>query len=167
MKLNRAIPRAVAVALAIGTTPLAIPYASAAEEAQKHENPKFEKLDKNHDGVITRDEVRHIRDYARAFIQADENKDGKLDQTEFVKAEAIHDRIVAGNYVADSVVTAKVKAALLKEPELKSLEVRVETLGGEVQLAGFVKDERQRDKAMKVAVAVNGVVSVKDAMVLR
>ena len=167
MKFNRAIPRAMASGLALGAALYAAPYASAAEDAAKPENPKFVALDRNHDGVLTRDEVRHIRDYARAFIEADENKDGKLDQAEFVKAEAIHDRIVAGKYVEDSIVTAKVKAALFNEPELKSLDVSVETLRGEVLLAGFVKDARQREKAMKTAVAVNGVVSVKDAMVVR
>jgi hyperosmotically inducible periplasmic protein len=167
MKFNRAIPRAMASTLVLGAALCAAPYASAAEDATKPDNPKFVQLDKNHDGVLTRDEVRHIRDYARAFAEADENKDGKLDQAEFVKAEAIHDRIAAGKYVEDSVVTAKVKAALLKEPDLKSLDVSVETLRGEVLLSGFVKDERQREKAMKTAVAINGVVSVKDAMVVR
>lgn len=166
MKFNRAIPRLSAIAFSIGALLSAAPQAGAADEA-KADNPKFVKLDKNRDGVLTRDEVRHIRDYARAFSEADENKDGKLDQAEFVKAEAIHDRIVAGKYVDDAVLTAKVKAALLKEPELKSLDVSVETLRGEVLLSGFVKDQAQRDKAMKAAVAVNGVTAVKDALVVR
>ena len=58
-------------------------------------------------------------------------------------------------------------AVLLKEPELKSLDVSVETLRGEVLLSGFVKDQAQREKAMKAAVAVNGVTAVKDALVVR
>jgi len=156
MKCHRAIP-AVAVSLAL--------HAVAVHAVDN--NAKFDQLDKNHDGVLTQDEVRGIHDYARAFIEADENKDGKLDRAEFVKAESIHDRIVAGKYLDDSVITAKVKAALLKEPDLKSLDVSVETQRGEVLLSGFVKDEIQKQKAMKVAVAVNGVASVKDAMVVR
>lgn len=167
MKFNRATSRAMASTLVLGAALCAAPYASAADAAAKPDNPKFMKLDKNHDGVLTMDEVRQIRDYARAFAEADENKDGKLDQAEFVKAEAIHDRIAAGKYVEDSVVTAKVKAALIKELELKSLDVSVETLHGEVLLAGFVNDERQKEKALKTAIAVNGVVSVKDALVVR
>ena len=167
MNFNRAVPRATAIAFAIGAALSALQGASAADDAAKVENPKFVKLDKNRDGVLTQDEVRHIRDYARAFIEADENKDGKLDPAEFVKAEAIHDRILAGKYVEDSVITAKVKAALLKEPELKSLDVSVETLRGEVLLSGFVQDPGQRQRALKAAVAVNGVVSVKDALVVR
>jgi hyperosmotically inducible protein len=138
----------------------------AADEA-KGGNAKFDRLDKNHDSVLTMDEVRHIRDYAKAFSEADENKDGKLDRTEFVKAEAIHDRVLTGKYVSDSVLTARVKAALLKEPALKSLDVSVETMRGEVLLSGFVTDESQKEKAMKVAIGVNGVTSVKDALLVR
>lgn len=156
MKFHRAIPRALAISLAIGAAPL-----------QAADNPKFDQLDRNRDGVLTRDEVRHIRDYARPFIEADANKDGKLDRDEFVTAESIHGRVVTGKYVEDSVLTAKVKAALLKEPELKSLDVSVESLRGEVLLSGFVKDEVQRQKATKAANSVSGVVSVKDAMVVR
>jgi hyperosmotically inducible protein len=167
MNFNLAIPRVAAIALAIGTTLHTGACLSAAGDAAVPANPEFAKLDRNRDGVLTRDEVRRVRDFAQAFIEADENKDGKLDQAEFVKAEAIHDRIVAGKYVEDGIVTAKVKAALLKEPELRSLDVSVETSRGEVLLAGFVKDERQREKAVKAAVAVNGVVAVKDAMVVR
>jgi len=140
--------------------------ALAADNA-KANNPKFDSLDRNRDGVLTRDEVRQFRDYARAFIEADDNKDGKLDRDEFIKAESIHDRIIAGKYISDSVLTAKVKAALLKEPALKSLDVSVETMRGEVLLSGFVTDLGQKEKAMKVASGVNGVASVKDALVVR
>jgi hyperosmotically inducible periplasmic protein len=166
MKFNRAIPLVLTMSAAVTAALLAAPLASGAEGA-KSDNPKFVKLDKNRDGYLTRDEVRSIRHYGQAFDQADENKDGKLDQAEFIKAEAIHDRVAAGKYVEDGVLTAKVKAALLKEPELKSMDVSVETLKGEVLLSGFVRDESQRAKAVKVANSVNGVASVKDAMVVR
>ena len=165
MKSNRAISRSTAIALAMSAA-FGTARVMAADKPQEP-GQKFEQLDRNHDGFLTRDEVRGIRDFGKAFDQADENKDGKLDPAEFAKADAIHDRIAAGTYVDDSVITAKVKAALLKEPDLKSLDVSVETMRGEVLLSGFVKDEGQRQKAMKVAVAVNGVASVKDAMVVR
>lgn len=166
MKFNRAIPRVLVMTAAVTAALLAAPTASAAEGA-KAANPKFVKLDKNRDGFLSKDELRSIRHYDQAFDQADDNKDGKLDQGEFIKAEAIHDRVAAGKYVEDGVLTAKVKAALLKEPELKSMDVSVETLKGEVLLSGFVRDEGQRAKAVKVANSVQGVASVKDAMVVR
>ena len=169
MKSNRAYPRTAmrtgAIALAVSTALCAAGAIGA--DNTRNPNPTFGSLDKNHDGVLTRDEVRHIRDFARAFAEGDDNKDGKLDRDEFIKAESIHERILAGKYMSDSILTAKVKAAMLKEPELKSLDVSVETLRGEVLLSGFVKDETQREKAMKVAVGVNGVASVKDALVVR
>jgi len=165
MKLNRAITRTAGISLAVVAVFAAAPV--QATDEPKTSNRKFEQLDKNRDGFLTREELRHARDYGRAFGEADENRDGKLDAGECIKAEAIYDRIVAGRYVEDSVVTAKVKAALLKEPALKSLDVSVETLRGEVLLSGFVKDEGQKQRAMKAAGTVNGVVSVKDALVVR
>ena len=169
MKSNRAYPRTAmrpaAIALAVSAAFCAA--GAIAADNTRTPNPTFDSLDKNHDGFLTRDEVRHIPDFARAFTEADDNKDGKLDRDEFIKAESIHERILAGKYVSDSVITAKVKAALLKEPALKSLDVSVETMRGEVLLSGFVKDEGQKEKAMKVAIAVNGVTSVKDALLVR
>ena len=43
-----------------------------------------------------------------------------------------------GEYVDDSVVTMKVKAAMLNDPTLKPLEINVKTFKGVVQLSGFV-----------------------------
>ena len=166
MKFNRAISRNAAIALAASAAFGTASSVMAADKPQEA-NPKFVKMDKNKDGFITRDEVTGIRWYDKAFDQADENRDDRLDQTEFVKAEAIQDRMAAGKYVSDSALTAKVKAALIKEQKLKALDVNVETLGGEVMLSGFVRDEAQRTKAIQVANSVNGVASVRDALVVK
>ncbi|MGZ5115748.1 MAG: BON domain-containing protein [Burkholderiales bacterium] len=72
-----------------------------------------------------------------------------------------------GEYVDDAVITTKVKAAVLKEPSLKSAEINVETLKGTVQLSGFVRSRADIDKAVEVAKAVNGVKSVKNDMILK
>lgn len=165
MTFNRAISRnavmALAVSAAFGTASV-----MAADQSQIP-NPKFVKMDKNGDGFITRDEVQGIRWYDQAFDQADDNKDGRLDQTEFIKAEAIQDRMAAGKYVSDSTLKAKVKLALLKERGLKSHDLDLEVVGGEVLLSGFVRNEDQRSKALHAANSVNGVASVRDAMVVK
>jgi hyperosmotically inducible protein len=70
----------------------------------------------------------------------------------------------AGEYVDDSVVTAKVKAAIFNEPSLKSTEINVETFKGVVQLSGFVSSQAAIDKAVAVARGVGGVTSVKNDM---
>ena len=69
-----------------------------------------------------------------------------------------------GEYVDDSVITTKVKAAIFNEPGLKSFEINVETFKGEVQLSGFVNSQADINKAVEVARSVKGVVSVKNAM---
>jgi osmotically-inducible protein OsmY len=72
-----------------------------------------------------------------------------------------------GEYVDDTVITTKVKAAILDEPTLKSAEINVETFKGIVQLSGFVSSPASIDKAVVVAQNVHGVKSVKNDMRLK
>jgi len=69
--------------------------------------------------------------------------------------------------VEDSVITAKVKAALLRAPELRSRDVEVDTDHGRVMLTGVVRTQAEREHALKAAAAVDGVMDVKDALVVR
>lgn len=69
-----------------------------------------------------------------------------------------------GQYVDNSVLTAKVKTAIFNEPSLKSTEIGVETFKGEVQLSGFVSTIAQTNKAVEVAKSIPGVTSVKNDM---
>ena len=73
----------------------------------------------------------------------------------------------AGRVIEDSLITTKVKAAVLKEPTLKSSEINVETFKGVVQLSGFVNSEADIQKAVEVARGVEGVTSVKNDMRLK
>lgn len=68
----------------------------------------------------------------------------------------------AGEYIDDSVITTKIKTAVLKEPTLKSYEITVETYKGVVQLSGFVSSAAEISKAGEIARAVKGVTSVKN-----
>jgi osmotically-inducible protein OsmY len=72
-----------------------------------------------------------------------------------------------GEYVDDSVITAKVKAELLNEPNLSSGSVNVETFKGVVQLSGFVHDRADINRAVEIARGVKGVKSVKNDMRLK
>ncbi len=69
-----------------------------------------------------------------------------------------------GEYVDDSVITTKVKAALFNEPTLKSSEINVETFKGSVQLSGFVSTQTAINKAVELSRHVAGVKSVKNDM---
>ena len=72
-----------------------------------------------------------------------------------------------GEYVDDTVITSKVKAAILGEPTLKSAEINVETFKGVVQLSGFVSSPAAESKAVEVTRTVGGVKSVKNDMRLK
>jgi osmotically-inducible protein OsmY len=72
-----------------------------------------------------------------------------------------------GEYVDDTVITTKVKAAVLNEPTLKSAEINVETFKGVVQLSGFVRSQADINRAVEVARGVPGVKSVKNDMRLK
>lgn len=69
-----------------------------------------------------------------------------------------------GEYIDDTVITTKVKSAILGEDTLKSAEINVETFKGVVQLSGFVSTRANIDKAVVLAKNVNGVKSVKNDM---
>ncbi|MBK6336905.1 MAG: BON domain-containing protein [Betaproteobacteria bacterium] len=72
-----------------------------------------------------------------------------------------------GEYIDDTVITTKVKAAVLDEPSLKSAEINVETFKGVVQLSGFVSSQANINKAVEVTRGVPGVKSVKNDMKLK
>ena len=72
-----------------------------------------------------------------------------------------------GEYIDDTVITTKVKAAILNEETLKSAEINVETFKGVVQLSGFVNSEADIATAASVARGVKGVTSVKNDMRLK
>jgi osmotically-inducible protein OsmY len=72
-----------------------------------------------------------------------------------------------GQYIDDSVITTRVKTAILGEPGLKVSEINVETFKGVVQLSGVVNSREDITSAVKVASAVSGVKSVKNDMQLK
>lgn len=69
-----------------------------------------------------------------------------------------------GNKVDDSVITTRVKAALLADPSIKSLDISVVTRKTAVQLSGFVNNQGQIDRAVEVARGIEGVTSVGNDM---
>ncbi len=72
-----------------------------------------------------------------------------------------------GEYVDDTVITAKVKTAIFQEPTLKSSEINVETFKGVVQLSGFVASQDNIKLAAATAKTVKGVTSVKNDIRLK
>jgi hyperosmotically inducible periplasmic protein len=75
--------------------------------------------------------------------------------------------VSVGTTIDDTVVTSKVKSALLADPDVKSFDLKVETRGGEVMLSGFVGNQAQADRAIQVARGVEGVKVVSNKMDLK
>src|SRR5512143_2355728 len=72
-----------------------------------------------------------------------------------------------GEYVDDSTITTKVKAAILEDPGLKVFQINVETFKGTVQLSGFVDSAQNVNRSGEVARSVKGVKSVKNNLVVK
>lgn len=72
-----------------------------------------------------------------------------------------------GEYVDDTVITTKVKSAIFSDPDLKVLQINVETFKGVVQLSGFVNSASSVTKAQEIAKTVKGVVSVQTNMIVK
>jgi len=69
-----------------------------------------------------------------------------------------------GEYVSDSWITTKVKAALVEDPLVRARDVNVETFKGAVQLSGFVSSSAAMHQAVQLANGIRGVTSVKNDM---
>ena len=67
-----------------------------------------------------------------------------------------------GEYIDDTAITTKVKAALVADKEVSALSVNVETYRGVVQLSGFADNQSEISRAVSVARGVKGVKSVKN-----
>jgi osmotically-inducible protein OsmY len=87
--------------------------------------------------------------------------------TTFLGCAATQKKESTGQYIDNSVITTKVKAAIFDEPTLKTLQINVETFKGEVQLSGFVDSAQSAQKATEVATSVEGVVSVKNDLIVK
>ncbi|MGH8131238.1 MAG: BON domain-containing protein [Steroidobacteraceae bacterium] len=70
----------------------------------------------------------------------------------------------AGEVIDDSILTAKVKAALIQSPDTKAHQINVETRAGVVQLSGFVDSAAAKAAASTVAKSVTGVKDVKNEL---
>ena len=74
---------------------------------------------------------------------------------------------IAGNYVSDSWITAKVKLSLFRDPNVKAGEVKVETDSGVVQLSGSVSSGVAMNRACRLTQTIKGVGAVDNGMRLR
>ena len=72
-----------------------------------------------------------------------------------------------GEFVDDSTITAKVKAAFIHDETVKAGAISVETFKGTVQLSGFVDTAEQRSMASQDASNVVGVKRVVNNLIVK
>ena len=72
-----------------------------------------------------------------------------------------------GTVVSDATISTKVKAALAGDPDVKAIDVQVETYKGTVQLSGFVSSRENVTRAVDLARRVDGVRSVKNDLIVK
>jgi len=75
-------------------------------------------------------------------------------------------RASTGEYIDDSVVTTKVKTALVRDDATPGTAIKVETFKGVVQLSGFVDTEVQKTQAGFIASKVEGVKEVVNNIII-
>ena len=72
-----------------------------------------------------------------------------------------------GEYIDDSSITVKVKAAFVKDPLVKAIDVKVETLNGVVMLGGAVNTTEEKAQAGRVAATIKGVTDVRNNITVK
>lgn len=88
---------------------------------------------------------------------------GKLQEATGVPPPAT----TVGTEIDDSVVTARVKSALLGDPDVKSLDIKIETRKGQVQLSGFVDNQAQVERAITLVRELPGVKGIENHVALK
>lgn len=76
-------------------------------------------------------------------------------------------RATTGEFIDDSVITTKVKAALLRADGIPASAISVETFQGVVLLSGFLDTAAQKSNAATITAKIEGVKDVSDALVLK
>jgi osmotically-inducible protein OsmY len=72
-----------------------------------------------------------------------------------------------GEYIDDSVITTKVRSALVADPVTKARQINVDTFKGTVQLSGFVSTQQEKDKAEEIARNTKGVMGVRNNIIVK
>jgi hyperosmotically inducible protein len=98
-------------------------------------------------------------------IEQATEKAGK--KIEGAKESVVDKTETAGEYIDDSVITTKVKAAILNTPLLNASHIEVTTDKGVVKLSGTVDSEQSISRAVEVANSQKNVKSVQTDLIVK
>jgi cytochrome c5 len=125
----------------------------------------FIRRDANFDGTLTPPELGDDPVLARNFARFDENRDGRLSEAEYRKAEATLERERAAVEVDDATLVAAVRAALAKVKGVDLQYARVEVAGGTVRMTGIVDEAALATRAEDAVKRINGVKKIDNRLV--
>ena len=73
----------------------------------------------------------------------------------------------AGEFLDNSLITAKVKSKLIDDPVTSAFDIKVETFKGIVQLSGFVSSEGEKLRAEQLTRDVEGIKDIKNDLIIK
>lgn len=79
-----------------------------------------------------------------------------------VENQLIVGKTTAGQILNDSILTSKIKTQLLKDPDIRSTNINVDTTNNVVTLTGILASEKEKNKAIEIAQKVSGKKQVVD-----
>jgi hyperosmotically inducible protein len=115
-------------------------------------------------GLVACDKPHNAENAGKEIDRAAEKASTKMDPTSDKLGKQTTETGIA---LEDSAITTKVKAAILGESGLKSLDIKVETVNGVVTLAGKVGTQANSDKAKQIAGGVSEVKEVKNQLEIK
>jgi hyperosmotically inducible protein len=118
----------------------------------------------SYQGVVQLSGFARSEDEKAAATKVAESVDGVK---KVLNSVAVAPATSMGTKLDDSLVTGKVKAALMDAADVKSLHINVETRQGVTQLAGFVATAAMKEKAGRIAAGIDGVKSVDNVLVVK
>jgi len=104
------------------------------------------------------------REVGREIDQATAKTSEKMDEASKKLSEQA---TKTGEVLDDAAVTTKVKTAILADPDLRVLEINVDTVANVVTLTGTVDSTVKSEKAQQVAAAVSGVKQVVNRLLIK
>ncbi|MCC2636604.1 MAG: hypothetical protein K0Q68_323 [Moraxellaceae bacterium] len=131
----------------------------------------FARADSNGDGHVSLNEWKQSGGRELAFLAADTQKKGRLDESAFYAAQRL-DRTAGADaesarQAGDAQITQDIRAALGARREINGHAIRVETYQGTVQLSGSVRSDREKRAAEDTAASVRGVRQVFNSIVIQ
>lgn len=110
--------------------------------------------------ACSQQEQQESREQARSTVEkaTEATKEAASDAADYARDVAER----TGDYLSDSAVTARIKAALFQADQVSAGDINVETINGHVVLSGVVATDAEADLAVQLAKGVEGVKSVEN-----